>query len=195
MHRSKLVLSLGVAAVLVTSGPAAAKGASSFRVVTPDGDSFVVTGADARAWWEDLWTNPDPPPEPFRCCTSPAAAARYAGGVWAQWGKRAAEAPEPYVIQGGWTALFYPSHLDAPPYIVMPIAQSGGGRRWPGWRVATQRMEDIVLSGAAEADEAAPAGDTGRSEIPSGIWPAAAAVALAAAGAGIVRRRRRTRVA
>nr|MDQ3956727.1 hypothetical protein [Actinomycetota bacterium] len=129
------------------------------------------------------------------CCTSPAAAARYAGEVWAQWGKRAADVPEPYLVYGGWTGLFYPSHLDAPPYIVMPLARGGGGRRWPSWRVATARMEEIIVSGAAAASAGPAPAERGPSdELPGKAWPAAVVLLAAGGIALLVRRTRRVGV-
>jgi hypothetical protein len=167
-----------VVLVLVSSAPAIAKGPAPFRVFTPSGNSFVVSGEKARVWWEDLWANPNPPDQPFPCCKSPGAAGHYAGTVWAQWGKRAAEIPEPYVIHSGWTGLFYPSTTEAPAYIVMPLAQGGNGRRWPMWRVATQRMEDIILSGAREANKDATPSTGNDGGIPTTLWVTGGALLL-----------------
>lgn len=171
LKRPMLWLVIAVLAMAPISS-ALAKGPVPLRVSTPAGRTFLVTGTDARVWWEDLWANADPPEQPFACCRSPEAAGRFAGEVWAQWGKRATAIPEPYVIRGGWTGFFYPSTANSPPYLVMPLAQGGGGRRWPAWRVATERMEDIILAGASDATIEAVFRDEASSEkTESFVWP------------------------
>jgi hypothetical protein len=200
------IVLIPIVAVVLTVGPGPASAdwlSGPIEVMRPDGTVFRIESPSVAAWWRDY--------RRARCasCTGSnrealEGAARLLYTVERALGTRYRTAPRylilPDVLQLDWPYawVFYPSTDRTPAYLVKHGGISAGGAplQWDVWYPATDRMEQMILEGAADVSSSALDGAVDESRTtrsaPSS-WPilagVSAAVLLLAAGGYVWRRR------